>query len=344
MKRLTSLFIQDLLLAYRSGHVFITGLLLALMLALVLFLPRQLKVHNELILDASPQGVLSGYLQEQGVPARIVFTDEAAFRAQLERQPNKIGIIFSGSAEQPHFEILTQNTISEENIGLLRASLDQAVLDLRGQPGESVPVQVLRSPAPPPPFNLNLVPVMLVFEVVLLGFFIVAVMMFQEKQEGTLRAYRVTPAGALNYVLSKTGLFLVLSLLYGLPILLVGFGLRINYLLLILLVVLSSTLMTLFSLAVAVFFRNLSEWFFVGVAVLLVNSLPMLSYAFPSFAPTWLTLIPSYPAVFATRNVLFHGAGLPEVTPTLVYLLALNAAALAAAYAAVRFKLLKEGR
>jgi fluoroquinolone transport system permease protein len=36
------------------------------------------------------------------------------------------------------------------------------------------------------------VPVVIVFEVVLLGFLIAAVMMFQEKQEGTLRAYRVT--------------------------------------------------------------------------------------------------------------------------------------------------------
>jgi fluoroquinolone transport system permease protein len=103
-------------------------------------------------------------------------------------------------------------------------------------------------------------------------------------------------------------------------------------------------LMTMFSLAVAVFFRNLSEWFFVGVAILLVNSLPMFSYAMPSFAPAWVTLIPSYPAVFASRDVLFYGSGLLAISPTVLYLVVLNLLALAAAYAAVRFKLLEEGR
>jgi hypothetical protein len=344
MKRLGSLFLQDLLLAYRSGHVFITALILVLMLALVLFLPRELKIHNELIYDASPDHLLAGYLQERGLPQSILFTEETAFREQLDRQANKVGIIFSGSLKQPHFEIITQNVISVENIGLLQTSMELALQDLRGDEVESIAVDVLRSAAPPPPFNLNLIPIMIVFEVVLLGFFIVAVMMFQEKQEGTLRAYRVAPAGAINYILSKSGLFLALSLLYGLPILLVGFGLTANYPLLILLMILSSTLMTLFSIAVAVFFRDLSEWFFVGVAVLIVNSLPMLSYAFPSLAPTWLTWIPSYPAVFATRNLLFHGAGLAEISPAILYLLILNLAAFAAALSAVHFKLLKEGR
>jgi hypothetical protein len=45
---------QDLLLAYRSGHVLITGLLLVLMLALLICSCRaSSKVHNELILDAT---------------------------------------------------------------------------------------------------------------------------------------------------------------------------------------------------------------------------------------------------------------------------------------------------
>jgi ABC-type multidrug transport system permease subunit len=344
MKRFISLFSQDLLLAYRSGHVFITILLLAVMLALVIFLPRELKVHNELLLDMAPGQPLAAYLKTQGLGEGVVYIDEAAFRADLDRQPNKIGVIFSGGVDAPHFEIITQNVIAEQNIGLLKASLDQAVLELRGSGGTYLPVKLLRQSAPPPPFNLNLVPIILVFEVVLLGFFIASVMIFQEKQEGTLRAYRVSPSGSLNYILSKSALFLVLSLLYGLPVLLVAFGTGINYPLVLLLLLLSSLLMTLFSIAVAVFFRNLSEWFFVGVAILLVNSIPMLAYAFPTFAPQWITWIPSYPAVFATRNVIFHGSGLAEISPTLWFLITVNLAALAAAYTAVRFKLLREGR
>ncbi len=344
MKRFSSLFIQDLLLAYRSGHVLITGLLLVGMLALVIFLPSELKVHNELILDQTPRADLASFLSLNDVPQDIVYTDQDAFRAALEQQPSKVGVVYSGGIDQPQFEIITSSIVSEQNLGLLEASLDYAMSQLRGERGGNIAVEFLYPPAAPPPFNLKFVPIMLVFEVVLLGFFIAAVLMFQEKQEGTLRAYRVTPAGAMQYILSKTTLFITLSLAYGLPILLLGFGLRINYGLLLLLVVLSSALMTLFSLAIAVFFRNLSEWFFVGVAVLVINSLPMLSYSLPSFSPAWMRWIPSYPAVFAARDILFSAASFERIAPTLLYLSALTLLALAASFAAVNFKLLKEGR
>jgi hypothetical protein len=344
MKRFTSLFIQDFVLAYRSGHVLITGCLLAGMLALIIFLPTELKIHNELILDKTPDVRLASYLIENNVTQDIIYIDEIQFSNALERQPSKVGVVYTGSLKHPHFEIITSNTVSEQNLGLLEASLSYAITQLQGKPADNLKVEFIYSPTAPPPFNLKFVPIMLVFEVVLLGFFIAAVLMFQEKQEGTLRAYRVTPARAMQYILSKTALFIVLSVAYGLPILLFGFGFNVNYGLLLLLVSLSSALMTLLSLAIAVFFRNLSEWFFVGVAVLVINSLPMISYSLPSFSPAWMTWIPSYPAVFATRDVLFNAAGIERLAPTLVYLSALNLIALAASYAAVSHKLLKEGR
>jgi hypothetical protein len=159
----------------------------------------------------------------------------------------------------------------------------------------------------------------------------------------------VTPSGALNYIFSKTALFILLSLAYGIPILAVTYALMPagstpNFALTLLLVVLSSAFMTLFSLALAVFYRSLSEWFFMGLAVLLINSLPMISYGMPSFAPAWLTFIPSYPTVFATRDVLFNGAGLADIFPVVLYLSALIVLAFVAAYAAIRYRLLKEGR
>jgi ABC-2 type transport system permease protein/fluoroquinolone transport system permease protein len=136
----------------------------------------------------------------------------------------------------------------------------------------------------------------------------------------------------------------VLSLAYGAILLVAAFRGTINYPLVLAVLVLTSSLMTMLSLAVSVFYRNLSEWFFVGVGILLVNSLPMISYALPSFAPAWMTWLPSYPAVFAVRGILFHGAGLAEVAPALGYLLAGNLVAFGASYWAVQRRLMKEGR
>jgi hypothetical protein len=344
MKRFFSLFIQDLILSYRSGHVLITVVLLVLMLAVVLLLPREIKLHNEIILDTVPGTPLAFFLTQKGIPSDILHTDAIDFRTSLDKQPNKVGVIFSGSLKDPHFEIITQTIIAEENIGLLKASLDQVILEMQGIQRQTLPVSLLREAAPPPPFNLNAIPIILVFEVVLLGFFISSIMMFQEKQEGTLLAYRVTPSGALSYIISKSALFLVLSMLYGVPILLVGFGFNADYPLLLLLIILSSLLMTLFSLAVAVFFRSLSEWFFIGIAILIINSIPMVSYAYPSFGPAWITWIPSYPALFSVRNVLFHNASFFDVSPDLLYLVVINELAFIAAFAAIRYKLLREGR
>lgn len=344
MKRFTTLFLQDLLIAYRSGHILIIGLLLLVMAALIVFLPRELKVHNELFLDTTPDARLAEYLRATGMGDDIVYTDEAVFRADLGRQPNKAGVIFSGSLDAPAFEIITNSAVAEANLGLLEAALDRAILELRNKAQDHYPVEYLRPVTAPQAFNVRFVPIIIVFEVVLLGFMIAAVMMFQEKQEGTLRAYRVSPSGALNYILSKNALFLVLSLIYGLPVLLLAFGLDFNLPLMLLLIALSSLFMTTLSLAIAVFYRNLSEWFFVGVGVLILNALPMISFTLPSFAPAWLTWIPSYPTVFATRDVLFNGAGMADILPTVLYLAALIALAFLGAYVAIRFKLLKEGR
>jgi hypothetical protein len=344
MKRLASLFAQDLLISWRTGVVLIILLLLMVMSALILFLPREIRVHNELILDTSPDAALASHLTSLGLGEGVVYTDESAFRADLERQPNKVGVVFSGGLDAPAFELITNSAIPEANLGLLEASLDLAMLELRGAASDQFPVEYLRPVSVPPAFNVRFVPIILIFEVALLGFLIAAVLMFQEKQEGTLRAYRVSPAGAWEYILSKNALFLALSFAYGLPILLLAFGLNFDLLLMLLLIALSSLLMTTFSLAIAVFFNNLSEWFFAGVAILVLNSLPMISYGLPAFAPAWLTWIPSYPAVFATRDVLFNAATFGDILPTVLYLAALTALAFAAAYAAIRYKLLKEGR
>lgn len=344
MKRFASMFVQDLLISFRSGQVLVIALLLLIMAALILFLPKEVTAHAEMFLDTTPGTPLAGYLREMGLGEGVVYTDPSAFRADLARQPNKVGVVFSGSLDAPAFAIITNSAVTEANLGLLEASLDRAVLELRGEAQDRMPVTYLRPVTAPPAFNVRFVPVIIVFEVVLLGFLIAAVMMFQEKQEATLRAYWVSPAGALNYLLSKNALFLVLSLAYGLPVLLLAFGTRFNLPLMLLLIALSSLFMTTLSIAIAVFYRSLSEWFFAGVAVLIVNSLPMISYTLPSFAPAWLTWIPSFPTVFAARDVLFNGAGLAEILPTVLYLAALCAAAFLAAYAAIRFKLLKEGR
>jgi hypothetical protein len=71
------MLMQDLVLAYRSGHVLITGLLLVLMVALLIFMPREINTHNELILDTTTEGALADLLTEMGMGEGVVYRDEA---------------------------------------------------------------------------------------------------------------------------------------------------------------------------------------------------------------------------------------------------------------------------
>ena len=157
----------------------------------------------------------------------------------------------------------------------------------------------------PIPLNKNMIPIFMSFEVILLGFLIGAVLIFQSKQEGTLRSYRVSPGGTLIFILSKVILYDVISLIYGLVVALIAFGTAPDYLQLSLLILASSTLMTLLGLGIAVFFTNISEWFFAGGALLIVAMLPMLAYAMPVFSPAFITWIPTYGIIFGFRDVLF---------------------------------------
>jgi ABC-2 type transport system permease protein/fluoroquinolone transport system permease protein len=216
------------------------------------------------------------------------------------------------------------------------------VRTMRGKaPSDQFAVALLRPPSQPIPLNMSVVPVAMVFDVVLLGFTFGAVMIFQEKQEGVNKAYRVSPASTLDYLLSKNLLFVLLSTVYGTLLVFIGFQFAADYGRILLLVILTSSMMTLLGLAIAVFFNNISEWFFIGVGVLVVNMLPVFSYSIPTFAPAWLTWIPSYPVLFGVRDVLFpRGDGI-VLAPLLIQLLLFNLIAFVLAYVAVDRKLMK---
>jgi hypothetical protein len=342
IKRFTTLFLQDLVIAYRNGFIWVTLLLLLIMSALVLLLPEQMELQTaELFHDSSADQLMAGYLRRHGVSQEAIYSDRAALEDSLRESRRGVGIVFSGSLENPTFTIISHGQVAEENLNLLAASLELMVADLRGLPGpQNYRIEMLRPLSPPIPFNLAGIPVFIVFEVVLLGFFIVAVLVFQEKQERTLRTYRVSPGGPLAYILSKNLLFIVLAIPYGGLIVLIGHGFSVNYLNLFILIILSSLLMTSVGLFVAVFFNNISEWFFVGVFIMILNLLPVIAYGLSVYAPVWLTWIPSYPVVFGVREILFPTGKTGFMLPTVGLLLVQTAVALTAAYWAVSTRLM----
>jgi hypothetical protein len=168
-----------------------------------------------------------------------------------------------------------------------------------------VDTELLRPRAGVVPQNLRATPLFIVFEALVLGFMMASVLMLAEKQEGVLRAYRVSPGGTLAYVGSKTILFTGLGALYAALLAAATVGVGFDWPSFLLLAGLASALYTLLGLCLTVFFRDLTGWFLVAVVVLGVNMVPMVSFAAPGFAPAWVAAIPAYGIVFAFEEILF---------------------------------------
>lgn len=337
---------RDAILAWRNGHVAVVVAIMAVMWLLIMLLPASMeRRHGELVLDLSEGAVLRRAAEANGASLAALAADRDEFERRMAADAGLIGVVASGAAETLRVEISAGERIPERNLALLRASVDELLRLARGSGSDGrFAVRRLGPEAEPAPLNLVGVPIFLIFEAGILGFLLVAVFVFQEKQEGTLKAYRAAPGGPLPYIAAKLGVFVSLSILYGAGVLAAAAvkGARPDWLAALSALALTSAFMTLFGLGFASFFRNLSHWFFPGLAVLLINIVPFFSYARPAFSPAWVKAIPSYDAVFLAKDLILDPARAAEAAGPFMRLAVWTAAAALFCYLAVSRRLLKE--
>lgn len=347
LRRFSNLFMQDITVALRNYFHIVILVLVTLMILFINFaVPEKVKLTpTEYILDKTEGKVFEKYLIEEGTDSTRFFNNRDDLMGKVQKDSNSLGIIIEGDIQTPKVTIIHQGTESTEILNVLDATIENALNTIRKTARETnSKVLLLREKSKPIPFNKNLVPIMLVTEAVMLGFLLIAVMVFQEKEEGSIRAYRVSPAGTIEYILSKAAVNTLLAILYSVILVTFTLGTSVNYLGLILLIFVSSLFVTLLGLSVSVCFRTLQEFLFVGVFFMSILGLPIASYLSPSFAPSFITWIPSYNILFGLREVLFS-TGKTQFLSSLVIILAVESIILLGiSYWSVRRKLMKEGR
>jgi len=338
-----TLFRQDAAIALRNSLVWFMLFTAVLMIVLVRFAmpdgwePKQAMFWH----DATQEQTLSTALRQMG-QGDLLLESSGELEAAVAADKNAVGVIYTGSITNPQVTLLSNGNLSPERVNIIQAALEQFQAGLTGAQRPEVTVETLRPKAAPIPRNLSSVPILLTFEVLITGFMLVAVLMFQEKQEGSIRAYRISPGTVGGYILSKTFVFTLLGIVYGTIFVLASMGLSLNWPLLLAAIALGAAFYTLLGIAVAVFFGNLSEWFMPGFTLLILNFLPIISYALPTFAPGFLAWIPSYYAVYGLGEILFPtGASL---LPMFLYLGLGTALAYGLCHLLVTKKLMKEGR
>lgn len=162
-----------------------------------------------------------------------------------------------------------------------------------------------QKPTPEVPFRLRFLPLFICFEAVVLGYLMGGVMMLTEKSLAVTKAMQVTTAGAFTYVIAKTLLFSVTGTVYVLLMVIFTIGIHFPALPVIGLTMVATALFTMLSLALTVFFRSLSNWFFQCVLVLGPIMLTLFTYLFPAFSTPLLRAIPAYPILFTYEKLLF---------------------------------------
>ncbi len=349
IRRYASLFRQDLKVTLRSGFTYVVVILAAILVAVVDFaVPSEVKLTpSELFVDLTEDKAFESVLRRERVEEARILRSREELTREVESTRSGIGIVMEGDLENPRFTVIHQGTEAPENLNLLDATLEGLVRLARGAKGPTASeIESLRpgARAARVPFNKGLVPLVMVFEVVMFGFVVIAVMVFEEKQEGSIRAIRVSPARPLEYILSKASVNVLLALAYGALVVTFTIGPGVDYPRLFLLVGVAAFLMTLVSLSVAVFFGNVSEFLFVAIIFMAIFSIPMASYLMPSFAPAFATWIPSFPVVFGVREILFPTGKEGFLAPMLGTLVAETAVFLAASHWAVTRKLMREGK
>ncbi len=150
----------------------------------------------------------------------------------------------------------------------------------------------------------NTIPPLIAFSGSLVGMFIMASYIFLDKKEGVIEAYAVTPSSVWRYLMSKIFVILLTSVISGLIIIMPVMGFRINYGLLLLLLLTTGFFASTLGLLIASFYDNIMKAFGIIYLLFFILMVPGIAYFIPGWGPVWVKLIPTYPMLQGFKEII----------------------------------------
>lgn len=320
MKRIGNLFKKDIILGIKDVFILLElGFAVFIILLLLFVIPENIeKDKTAYIYDATT--LVKNFVHSTAESAEAqrrkgshyVGSREEVIKG-MEEDELAVGLIITEKKNGTYrVEFLTQPYTKNSIVQDVEVEMEDLMSILK-PPGGVYPPDVYKSVKVSSlqqglrdelPFNLRLLPTILMYMVGILGLFAMVSLIGQERSDATIRALRVSPASMWEFLISKhllllaTG-FATFSILY-LPMM--GFGGYPEALLLIILTILMGS-------SIGVILGGLFDspigailWVLLLMTVL---SLPAISLFSPSFSPQWLKLIPSYHTLFGLDAVMF---------------------------------------
>ncbi len=150
----------------------------------------------------------------------------------------------------------------------------------------------------------NAIPPLIAFSGSLMGMFIMASYIFLDKKEGVIRAYAVTPSSVWRYLMSKIFVILLTSVVTGLIIIMPVMGFKINYGMLLLLLLTTGFFASTLGLLIASFYDNIMKAFGVIYLLFFILMVPGIAYFIPGWDPVWVKIIPTYPMLQGFKEII----------------------------------------
>ena len=329
LKRLWVSLKRDFKMNLTNGYLLITVAVALLYMLVVRFaVPEQLSTSARLYLyDATTEQTMANYAQSFGEEQAVLVYGETELTELMAENENSVGLILTEGDPLPQVRLVFQAAQGEQIQQLMLASLESELRALYGVEASDIEVSTRllnEAYSEPIPLDKSLVTVLLYSDPVMIGLLFVAALYFVERQQGTVKAYLVTPGRVWEYVLAKALSLALLAVLFTLILVPFTVSSGVNYAALLGLVFMGSILSSLAGTLLASFYTDLGQFFAPGVLVILFLSLPGISYYVPSFSPWWLRLHPTYSMLFGMKEALFPSGNPQIIVSGILVLLALD--------------------
>lgn len=310
-------FIKDMKVSFKTFYIYIEIIMALIFVAVLLFVvPENFSSSAKMYayVDSSIKSEEIIEILEEESTENIVFLDsEDEIVSKLEEDRNSIGVGITFENNKIQYNVILQGYESERYRNIIENSL--VANTAKDMPGyESITnIKTLDNTSERLSDRLNILPVFLLLNSAFAGLFIVATYIFMDKEEGTIRAFVVTPAKIWEYLLSKMGVMLVTGLITGLITTLLVAGFRVNYAHLIALLIATNMFGTAVGLFLSSFYDTITKAMGTIMVTFIALAFASVSYFMPSFSPWIIKILPSYPMIFAFREAFLENPNISYI-------------------------------
>lgn len=287
----------DFKVAFKNSFMLIIIIMAIIYILLINFvLPEKLEMSQTQVIayDSTSQKIF-----ENNFKNLTYINDKDKLKESLLKNESAIGIILKENTA----EIVLRGYESQTQINNIKAIIS----NLYSRNYRSYEIITLGKEVNKLSFNKKMLPVLIATDVIMMGFLFIAAMLFQEKQEGSISAYRVTPAGTINYILSKVLINSFLAIIFGIIVAIFTIGFQINYIIYTIIIFISAFLVSLFGLFLAQFYSSISDFIYIALIFNVIAALPVMGYFNPSLYINIFKYIPSYPVMFGIDTLMTSG-------------------------------------